>query len=105
MTAAAKLKIVHFWIDGSPVKPGKSDLYIAVRQPDGDRPEHLEWEVRVDSDEFLHEPTGDHRVEVEVEGGIRMQGLASLGDYEGSHMVFRGIGELHGFDPEQQFAD
>lgn len=101
MTAAKKLSIHRLWIDGSPVQPGKSDLYVVVRQPDGGRPEHLEWEVRVDSDQFFDEPAGNHRVEAEVEGDRRLQGIASLDQVEGSHMLFTGVGELLGFDRDE----
>ncbi len=105
MTAARKLSIHRLWLDGSPVQPGKSDLYVVVRQPDGGRPEHLEWEVRVDSDQFRGEPAGTHRVEADVEGDRHLQGIASLDQSEGPHMLFTGVGELHGFDRDDLEAD
>ena len=98
MTAARKLSVHRLWLDGSPVQPGRSDLYVVVRQPTGDRPEHLEWEVRVDSDQFSGESAGTHRVEAQVEGDRHLQGIASLDQSEGPHMIFTGIGELQGFD-------
>ncbi len=87
------------WVDGHPVGEGDTELVATARRARPDEPTTVEWDVRVNSDELKQVSPGEHRIECEVAGGRRFQGLVRLGEYEGTRLLFEGIGELEGLDP------
>ena len=93
--------LTRVWIDGEPVDARRARL--TVRRDDASASEIglFDWEVTALGDEKRWLVQGEHRLRLESEDGRTFEGRAILTTTDGTSHLFRGLGNLGGFEQSE----
>ncbi len=89
------------WVDDKPVDVRRASL--TVRRDDASPAEIglFDWEVVAHSDQKRWLVQGEYRLRLEADDGRRFDGRANLTTTDGTSHLFRGIGNLGGFEQSE----
>lgn len=93
--------LTRVWIDGEEV--GARRARLTVRRDDASAAEIglFDWEVSAHGDEKRWLVQGEYRLRLESEDGREFEGHAILTTTDGTSYLFRGLGNLRGFEQSE----
>jgi hypothetical protein len=93
-----EFEVARVWIDDEPVDARRARL--AVRRDDASKSEIglFDWEVSAHCDEKRWLVQGEYRLRLESDDGREFTGRAILTTTDGTSHLFRGLGNLGGFE-------
>jgi hypothetical protein len=92
-----RLLLGRLVINGEEVDTSYADVFVVVREG-AEAPGPNDWEVTARSDDGLSLEPGQHQLQLEVLDGSTLSGRALLRFSDGSRLLFRGDGNLAGFE-------
>ena len=93
--------LTRVWIDDEPVDARQARL--TVRRDDATKSEIglFDWEVSAHSAEKRWLVQGEYRLRLDAEDGREFEGRAILTTTDGTSYLFRGLGNLRGFEQSE----
>lgn len=93
--------LTRVWTDGEAVDARRARL--TVRRDDASKSEIglFDWEVSAHSDTKRWLVQGEYQLRLEADGGREFEGKAILTTTDGTSYLFRGLGNLRGFEQSE----
>lgn len=92
-----RLLLGRLTVNGQEIETRYADVFVVLRD-DATAPEPTDWEVTVQASNGVALEPGEHLLHLEGLDGANLSGRAWLRFSDGTRLLFRGDGQLAGFE-------